>query len=188
MTKSLKLKAVGLSAIFSLLAIANNHTAQACCPTNNPNTIATDISSETVGDPIGVVDGKVLLEEKDLVLKTPILGLEFIRSWRTPGNSSSVLRGGWEHSFEWKVDDLNMHFIPEATNTYQGIFGEYVVVKIPVNPYDGAYKGGNYHFVRRANDTGLMTVSNVYSCVGRELRGAKLYDRRNMGIVKPFRQ
>ena len=174
MTKSLKLKALGLSAIIFSLTLAYN-TVQACCPTNSPNTTATDVSSETVGDPIGIIDGKVLLEERDLVLQTPILGLEFIRSWRTPGNSSGVLPGGWEHSFEWKVLSDEESGIPSGTNTYQGVTGEYKVVKIPVNPYDGAFKGGKYFFVKGTLGPHIGTIIGVYNCVGRELKGASLY-------------
>ena len=174
MTKSLKLKALGLSAIIFSLTLAYN-TVQACCPTNSPNTTATDVSSETEGDPIGIVDGKVLLEERDLVLRTPLLGLDFIRSWRTPGNSSSVLPGGWEHSFEWKVLTDTEAGITPGTNTYQGVTGEFVAVKIPVNPYDGAFKGGKYFFVKGTLGPHIGTIIGVYNCVGRELKGASLY-------------
>ena len=180
MKTQITIKALGLSAIIFLLTLAHN-TALACCPCEtNINTIQDPgVESDFAGDPISLVSGKVLLEEKDLVLQTPILGLEFIRSWKSPGLNSSPLSGGWQHSYEWKVDEVFISSIPETTNTYQGISGEYVVVKIPVNPYDGAYKGGNYYFVRGANNTGLTNVSNVYSCVGRELQGAKLYKMTN---------
>ncbi|MBQ7589898.1 MAG: RHS repeat-associated core domain-containing protein [Verrucomicrobia bacterium] len=180
MKTQITIKALGLSAIIFLLTLAHN-TALACCPCEtNINTLKEPgVESDFAGDPISLVSGKVLLEEKDLVLQTPILGLEFIRSWKSPGLNSSPLSGGWQHSYEWKVDELIMYYIPETTNTYQGISGEYVVVKIPVNPYDGAYKGGDYYFVRGANNTGLTTVSNVYSCVGRELQGARLYKMTN---------
>jgi len=145
----------------------------ACCPTSNTNTVQEPgITSETSGDPMGVLDGKVLLEERDLVLQTPILGLNFIRSWRTPGNNFGVLRGGWEHSFEWKILSSSEAGIPWGTNTYQGITGEFVAVKIPVNPYDGAYKGGKYFFVK---DNYQNSSSIVYKCVGQELKGATLY-------------
>ncbi|MBO4715493.1 MAG: hypothetical protein J5672_05280, partial [Verrucomicrobia bacterium] len=169
-----KLKVLSLSTILFSLTLACN-TVQACCPTNSPNSTATDVSSETAGDPIGIIDGKVLLEEKDLVLQTPILGLEFIRSWRTPGNSSSVLPGGWEHSFEWKVLSDAEAGITPGTNTYQGVTGEFVAVKIPVNPYDGAFKGGKYFFVKDTFGSYIGTIAAAYNCVGRELSGATLY-------------
>ena len=175
MSKAFKIKAIGLSAILFSLTLACN-TAQACCPSTVTNTTPIDISTGGIaGDPIGIIDGKVLLEEKDLVLQTPILGLEFIRSWRTPGNSSSVLPGGWEHSFEWKVLTDTEAGITPGTNTYQGVTGEYKVVKIPVNPYDGAFKGGKYFFVKGTLGPHIETIIGVYNCVGRELKGASLY-------------
>ena len=155
-------------------------TASACCPSTVTNTVTgSGTSSEIVGDPISTSDGKVILEEKDLILQTPILGLEFIRSWRTPGNSSGVLPGGWEHSFEWKVLTDTEAGIPSGTNTYQGVTGEYKVVKIPVNPYDGAFKGGKYFFVKDTSGSYIGTIAAAYNCVGRELSGATLYQMAN---------
>ena len=173
-----KLKALGLSAIlFSLTLAYNTNTAQACCPGETNTTTLPQVGSvtETKGDPIALIDGTVLLEEKDLVLATPGLSLEFIRSWRTPGSNSGTLPGGWEHSFEWKVLSDTEAGIPAGTNVYQGIAGEYKAVKIPVNQHDGSFKGGRYYFVR--DNTSLMpfNTSIIYNCVGRELSGAKLY-------------
>ncbi|MBO4715754.1 MAG: RHS repeat protein, partial [Verrucomicrobia bacterium] len=45
------------------------------------------------------------------------------------------------------------------------------MVKIPVNPYDGAFKGGKYFFVKESN--------NYYKCVGQELSGATLQQMAN---------
>ena len=83
-TKAMKtqitIKGIGLLAILFLLALVYN-TVLACCPCEtNINTLQDPgVESDFAGDPINLVSGKVLLEEKDLVLQTPILGLEFIK-------------------------------------------------------------------------------------------------------------
>ena len=95
-------------------------------PTNiNTNTIQTPgtAAGGTVGDPIGIMDGVMVLEERDLLISAPLINLNFSRTWRSDYQKSSSLGSGWVHSYERKISDLTESTINQITSTnvvYQG--------------------------------------------------------------------
>lgn len=76
-----------------------------------------------MGRAIGIIDGVMVLEERDLLISIPLINLNFSRTWRSDYQKSSSLGSGWGHSYEWKISDLTESTINQITSTnvvYQG--------------------------------------------------------------------
>lgn len=76
-----------------------------------------------MGRAIGIIDGVMVLEERDLLISIPLINLNFSRTWRSDYQKSSSLGSGWVYSYEWKISDLTESTINQITSTnvvYQG--------------------------------------------------------------------
>ena len=76
-----------------------------------------------MGVEIGIIDGVMVLEERDLLISIPLINLNFSRTWRSDYQKSSSLGSGWVHSYERKISDLTESTINQITSTnvvYQG--------------------------------------------------------------------
>ena len=152
-------------------------------PTNiNTNTIQTPgtAAGGTVGDPIGIMDGVMVLEERDLLISAPLINLNFSRTWRSDYQKSSSLGSGWVHSYEWKISYLTESTINQTTSTnvvYQGKEGDYVKLEAFVNPHTERYQGGTYYFYKIYSNP---TLENTSAGTSNEVR--KIYKLDGQGM------
>ena len=99
--------------------VLGDNTNQILIPIQTPSTAAGGI----VGRAIGIIDGVMVLEERDLLISIPLINLNFSRTWRSDYQKSSSLGSGWVYSYEWKISDLTESTINQITSTnvvYQG--------------------------------------------------------------------
>lgn len=109
--------------------------------TNAPSSgVRTDSGRDETVEPISTISGNVVLDETDIVIPCPGLGIIFARSYnnRSEYTNAPPLGYGWTHSLD--------EFLFDRTNTtYRGVTGDWKVLQ--------AGTGSRYWFKAQTNGT-----------------------------------